>query len=808
MWLSIVKLIIASLVPVAAASAVYVLEKHGKLNKLSYAARQIIIGIVFGAIAIMGTEWGIPMNGVMINCRDAAPLVAGLVFGAPSGIIAGVLGGVERYVAVAWGVGSFTRVACSVSTALCGFIAALVRKFLLENKKPNWGMALGIGVVMEVFHLNMVFITNIKDATKAIMVIDTCFVPMVIAVGLSVMFSAMAVSMLAGEFVLRKSSSEQSTPIFETIQRWLLIVLSVVFVIMTFFNYVVQANMANNEAKNMIFTTLDEVSQDVSDASDAYMLSITRVIGREVASGYYSMDRLANKYDFTDISVVDKNGIIIDSNNPSYIGFDMTSGEQSAEFMCLLDGQEEYAQAYGPISKDANVSRKYAGVAIPNGFVQTGYDADTFQKQVDRQIRTMADNRHVGNDGGVIIFDESGKLLSISKNIERRYYDDEKVAQVIAMPKNKIFNIEIGESLYYIATKDIEGYVVVAIYSDAEAKLTKAVSLYVTFFSMILTFAIMFVLIYMLIKRIVVNQIMKMTQSLSSISAGNLDEVVNVRSNKEFASLSDDINSTVDTLKRYIAEAAARIDKELEFAKNIQESALPNVFPVRDDYEIYASMFTAKEVGGDFYDFYMTDDNTLNFLVADVSGKGIPAAMFMMRAKSVLKSCTERGLDVNDAFTSGNDTLCTGNDAGMFVTAWQGTLKLDDGTVYFANAGHNLPALKRKGGKFEYVKQKVNFVLAGMEGIPYTLNEIKMEPGDVIYLYTDGVTEATNAQNELFGDDRLLEALNSDDYDNPKQICDVVKSHVDSFVNEADQFDDITMVCLKYKGPSKGSINI
>lgn len=799
MIISIVKLTIAALVPVGVTGLLYKLEKKDVFGKLSYTLKQSMYGVIFGILAILGTEWGISMNGVMINCRDAAPIIAGLIFGAPSGIIAGFIGGIERYIAVAWGVGSFTRVACSVSTAISGIVAAVIKKFLLENKKPTWGMALGVGVVMEVFHMNMVFITNIKDATKAIIVINTCFVPMVVAVGLSVMFSTIVVSVMEGYFKM-KMEEKQDTPIFETIQRWLLIVLSSVIALMSFFNYVVQSNISNKQAREITDVAINEISQDISDASDRYMMQITRVIAREIGSGYYFMNELEKRYDFTELSVVDSNGIIIDSNVPEYLGFDMASGEQSSEFLCLLNGTKEYVQAYGPITVDNNTYRKYAGVAIKNGFVQMGYDADCFKKEVDKQLVNMANNKRVGENGGVIVLDDNNKIITYSRKLSSKYITDSVIENIESIPENVVERVMIGDTEYYASSRSSEGYTAIAIYPVSDAQLSKSVSVYISAFSMLLIFGIMYVLMYMLIKRIVVNQIVKMTESLSFITAGNLDVVVNVRSNKEFASLSDDINSTVSTLKRYIAEAAARIDKELEFAKAIQSSALPNVFPERDDYEIYASMFTAKEVGGDFYDFYMTNDYTLNFLIADVSGKGIPAAMYMMRAKSVLKSCTERGLSVDDVFTSGNDQLCSENDAGMFVTAWQGTLNLNDGTVHFANAGHNLPAVKHKGGKFELVKQKVNLVLGGMEGLPYTLNEMKLEPDDIIFLYTDGVTEATNAENELFGDDRLLEALNSGDYTNTKEICDVVKQHVDDFVKEADQFDDITMVCLRYKG--------
>ena len=194
------------------------------------------------------------------------------------------------------------------------------------------------------------------------------------------------------------------------------------------------------------------------------------------------------------------------------------------------------------------------------------------------------------------------------------------------------------------------------------------------------------------------------------------------------------------------------------------------------------------------------DDDTLAFLVADVSGKGIPAAMFMMQSKTLLKSCAEAGMSVEQIFTVANEKLCEGNDAGMFVTAWMGILNVKTGHLTFANAGHNPPLIKRADGSFEYLKTKAGFVLAGMEGIRYRKNEMQLTPGDKIYLYTDGVTEATDAENQLYGEKRLLSLLNEIPDAGAQAVCDAVKTDVDAFVGEAEQFDDITMLCLNYNG--------
>jgi len=248
----------------------------------------------------------------------------------------------------------------------------------------------------------------------------------------------------------------------------------------------------------------------------------------------------------------------------------------------------------------------------------------------------------------------------------------------------------------------------------------------------------------------------------------------------------------------------------LAFAKAIQHSALPSVFPPypgRNEFDIHAAMYTAKEVGGDFYDFYFVDEDTLAFLVADVSGKGIPAAMFMMQSKTLLKSCAESGMPIEQVFTTANEKLCEGNDAGMFVTAWMGLLNVKTGLVTFANAGHNPPLVKRADGNFEYHKTRAGFVLAGMEGIRYRKFELQLQPGDTVYLYTDGVTEATNVVQELYGDTRLLTLLNQQQGSAAKEVCEAVKADVDAFAGEAEQFDDITMLCLTWHGTQNGEVS-
>ena len=427
---------------------------------------------------------------------------------------------------------------------------------------------------------------------------------------------------------------------------------------------------------------------------------------------------------------------------------------------------------------------------------------------LDEFVVDVTKNRHVGTSGFVAVLDETLSLVIDNE------YSGMSVSVIGIDPPAEMKEGKTATALYYADVVDgktelsekhmyvfkfVEGYCIVASMPEAEATFMRDASLYTSIFMQIIIFATLFVFIYILIKRVIINNLEKVNDTLGRITQGDLNVTVDVRSSQEFSSLSDDINSTVSTLKRYIAEAAARIDKELEYAKQIQLSALPTNFPDDEDYGIFAQMIAAKEVGGDFYDYYQLDESRVAFLVADVSGKGIPAAMFMMTAKTIIKDLAESGIPVNEIFTRANEKLCENNESGMFVTAWMGILDLKTGNMQFANAGHNPPLLKRADGSFEYLKTRAGFVLAGMEGIRYRAGELMLAPGDRLFLYTDGVPEATNSDNKLYGEERLLEFMNQNTNVDAVALLPELKANIDEFVGEAPQFDDITMLLFDYK---------
>ncbi len=267
-----------------------------------------------------------------------------------------------------------------------------------------------------------------------------------------------------------------------------------------------------------------------------------------------------------------------------------------------------------------------------------------------------------------------------------------------------------------------------------------------------------------------------------------------------------DINTYIQDLTTMTAEKE-RIDVELNMATEIQASMVPRNFPAfpdRTEFDIYASMTPAKEVGGDLYDFFLVDEDHLGIVIADVSGKGVPAALFMMLAKALIKNSTLNGGSPADIFYNVNNQLCESNEMNMFVTAWMGVLTLSTGRMVCANAGHEFPAVCRKDGRYELLEDVHGFVLAGLEGSTYKEYELTLEPGDRFFVYTDGVPEATNAAEEFYGTDRMLDALNEIPKLEPEELLKHMKKRVDEFVGDAAQFDDLTMLAFHYISGKKG----
>lgn len=330
---------------------------------------------------------------------------------------------------------------------------------------------------------------------------------------------------------------------------------------------------------------------------------------------------------------------------------------------------------------------------------------------------------------------------------------------------------------------------------------------------LLISFAIIgitIILYIFFVRKMVTKPVGKLTAFTQEITkTGTFEnQHIDIKTGDEIESLSQSFNFMLAELENYIANLSKvtaekeRIGAELDIAKHIQASMLPCIFPAfpeRKEFDIYATMEPAKEVGGDFYDFFMVDDTHLAIVMADVSGKGVPAALFMVIGKTLIKDHTTPGRDLGKVFTEVNQLLCESNSEELFITAFEGVLDLVTGEFVYVNAGHEMPFICKAGDDFEPYKIRAGFVLAGMDGMKYRAGSTRLEPGDKIFQYTDGVTEATNLKNELYGMNRLGAILNKVKGGTPNDILPAIKKDIDEFVGDADQFDDITMLCLEYK---------
>ena len=321
---------------------------------------------------------------------------------------------------------------------------------------------------------------------------------------------------------------------------------------------------------------------------------------------------------------------------------------------------------------------------------------------------------------------------------------------------------------------------------------------------------LMILLSLLALKKKLLNPLSSLTLGVKEISGGNLDKKLDIKTDDELQTLAENFNAMTEELKNYMANLTKvtaeneRIATELDVAKKIQLSMLPKNFPDDERVELFATMTPAKEVGGDFYDFYKLDENHLMVTVADVSGKGVPAALFMVAAITHLRNSVaalKSPEDLKRAIENTNDKLCANNDGGLFVTAFSGVLDLSTGIFRYVNAGHNPPLIRRRGKNFEELSMELNFVSGGWEDWQYVQQEIQLAAGDTIFLYTDGVTEASDSARKLYSLERLKKFLNGRDESlSAKKILADVHASLEKFSADAEQSDDITMLAVKLKG--------
>ncbi|MBD5560677.1 MAG: SpoIIE family protein phosphatase [Clostridia bacterium] len=794
-------LVFVTAVIIAAAAVVAWIQKKTRFGAAKYWVQQLVIGLVFGGVAILATEMGIPVGGAAINARDAAPLTAGLLFGWPSGLISGVIGGVERFLAAAWGAGQYTRFASSGITILAGAVGGLLNYWFFQKQRPAWWYALSVALCIEVVHMLLILVTNLQDLETAFGFVSRCAGYMIAADCIAVMSSAAVVRRMQGA-----PDPNQHEKLEYILQRSLFFSVMVAMIVSSLFIWMLQSSLIVEKARSLLEVKLYDAPRGVRASLNASLVGYTDWLAdsmlAEEGSNITTLPTLV-KDTVKEAYLIDpETREVLISSEESIVG--TTVPEEWQSTFILASGTNGYTTPYGESVFDGE-EVKYALIYLADGrALVIGFKSEFVQEELGRDIQLEAENRHVGQTGYLIMIDEDGAVDSSNREIVGPLED---IGFDLETPGTVLLNQDLSDPVYYMTrtVSDLAGntYVFIAAQPVEEASFVSMLAMYVTIFMEIVIFAVLFMKLSSLIRKEMVHKLEAVNTSLSILTAGNLDEIVDVRSTEEFAKLSDGINATVASLKQYSAEMQKRMDRELEFARIIQRAALPSVFPpfpARKDFEIYASMDAAKVVGGDFYDFYLLNDHTLAFLIADVSGKGVPAAMFMMRAKTQIKDLIESGMDVAEVFSRTNSALCENNTANMFVTAWMGVLDLSTGLLRYVNAGHTPPLMRRYQEDFRYLDTEVDFVLGGLDDVVYQAGEILMQPGDTIFIYTDGVTEADNVHAEQFGEERLLESVQAGASDELEVLCGRVLSDVEKFAGEAEQFDDITMLAVRLNG--------
>lgn len=684
MWEMILKMSAVTLVHIV---LTFILWKIYHKRKIT-AGHKILIGLIFGGTAVLSTHFGVVYGLMTINVRDIGPLAAGIFFNPVSGIIAGLIGGIERYiVGTYFGVSSYTCVACSVSTILAGFSGAALHKWLFKGKAPYGLYAFFVGAVMEVFHMYSVFLTHRDDMSTAFYVVRTCAGPMIVFTAIGLGISAFIIHISSGDAKNKFLYRLRHPQISAKFQKWLFLITGLILLGSFFLTFSLQTFTAVQNAQTTLLLSSDNI------------ISIYELLGKNDKNIY------ENSYQNTMLSQI-------------HVG-------DNGTFDIIND----------------------------MGYIPVG---DHRINILNREEKEILNNRKDGDFFEADIFGEPRLcyLLNLDSNMRL----------LMTLPLSEVYS-----------QRDRQGYE--------------------TGFTDIILFAVIFVLISILADTIVVSGLNQVNNSLDKITNGDLDEKVEVSSSQEFEELSYDINQMVSALKGYIQDAQQRVARELEMAKAIQESVLPKNFDFPDfPFLLNASMDPAKEVGGDFYDFFFVDRKRLCLVIADVSGKGIPAAMFMMRSNTAIRSLVLSGSTPSEILYEANNTLCEGNDAEMFITVWIGIIDLTTGAMTCANAGHEYPVLMRSGGDFELMKDKHGMVLAAMEEARYKEYEIQFHPGDRLFVYTDGVPEAVNKELEQYGTDRLVQVLNQTRDLNIRDVLPAVRQDIQDFAADVEQFDDITML--------------
>jgi len=538
--------------------------------------------------------------------------------------------------------------------------------------------------------------------------------------------------------------------------------------------WVIGTRQAREKTEAMLDYAVSDIRITMDGVIDAMLdhlaVSCVRHFGRASVHTLEEMELVSKIFDIDELNIVDRDGRIIATNDPDCLGVDMNLKDATRPYSVLTNGvtrvvsQPFRRHAYG------NSRRKYLGVPFPggDGYIQVGLDESRMEKMIPSQLAFLFDaemektvcylcaNVKTGQlvskqleEGDLQTLDEIGFDLTKAPGADDHLHDEEAIGQ------GKTFEENLFGHRAFCRSYVFGGHRFIMIEPESE------------FFGT---------------RDVIVGA---MTVLLAFVLGA-------------FAVLLMRISGDSERIKAFYAAADEARAKEMDIAKTIQSSALPVGLPDIRYARIDASMTPARDVGGDFYDYFLLDSNHGAFLVADVSGKGITAALYMMTAKTLIKDALLSERDLSLAITRVNDDLSRHNPANMFLTAWIGVLDFETGRVEFVNAGHNPPITRRSDGSSSWIAEKSGPMLAFMEGVRYKSHTVELSPGDALFLYTDGVTEAMDPKGELFGDNRLMETFSVAPSSEPASLCSLVRLSVAAFVAGAPAADDLTVLAVEY----------
>ena len=525
----------------------------------------------------------------------------------------------------------------------------------------------------------------------------------------------------------------------------------------------------------------------------------------------------------TDIYIGTVSGALLSYTDVNYLGGVPEEGEFYYEFReagWYQTASETGGLIFTDIYYDHYGRGSMISCACPvyrNGELAAVVCLDIKSKDLQGDILSMP----LPNDSFAFLVDRNHTVIADTRGITDVSLDDgrhgsENVHTTILSGKTDVFLNEDDGTYYAFAPMASSGWTLCiatprdSILKPLEGSDRDIKSSLIAFLGILLGIIAAAVAVVHLFANQITHPLSELQKDAEIISGGNLDRRAKVRHNDEVGDLARSFNRMTASLRTYIDDLTRvtaeteRIGAELDVAKRIQNDMLPNVFPPfpnRTEFDLYAYMTPAREVGGDFYDFFLLDDDHLALVIADVSGKGVPAALFMMVSMILIRDHAPTERSPAETLRRVNEIICTRNEECMFVTTWLGVLELSTGTLTAANAGHEDPILRDAGGSFVEIRTRHNLPVGAMEDTAYTDHTVRLSPGSSLFLYTDGVAEAENDTHGQFGVPRILDALNAVESDDPEALLRAVRDAANAFVGDTPQFDDFTMLGLTWHGP-------